>query len=246
MNAPARASGWLRPHTEDLPAALSNPAAGRVVGVLAMQGAFAEHAVAVRRLGAVAVEVRQPKHLDGIDSLIIPGGESTTMSKLLVSTGLFQPIHDLIHAGMPVFGTCAGMILLAKEVIDGRADQQSFSALNISVQRNGYGRQVDSFETDLDIAGITGGPVHATFIRAPKVVSIGDDVTVLASHEGVPVVVSADGGRIMAASFHPELTPELRVHQLFLSYEPHAWQSSHRQHAQRQQSNRFTSPVLNP
>lgn len=220
VNVSARASGWLRPHAEDLPAAATTSAAGRVVGVLAMQGAFAEHGVAVRRLGGTAVEIRQPKHLDGIDSLIIPGGESTTMSKLLVSTGLFQPIADRIAAGMPVFGTCAGMILLAMDVIDGRADQQTFSALNISVQRNGYGRQVDSFETDLDIAGIAGGPVHATFIRAPKIVSVGEGVTVLASHEDVPVVVSADQGRIMASSFHPELTPELRLHELFLAFDP--------------------------
>ncbi len=217
MNAPARVSGWLRPHAEDLPVADAAPAEGRIVGVLAMQGAFAEHAVAVRRLGGTAVEVRQPKHLAGVDSLIIPGGESTTMSKLLVSTGLFEPIRDRIAAGMPVFGTCAGMILLASSVMDGRPDQQTFSALNISVQRNGYGRQVDSFETDLDVLGIAGGPVHATFIRAPKVVWVGDDVTVLASHEGVPVLVSAAEGRIMAAAFHPELTPELRVHALFLA-----------------------------
>jgi pyridoxal 5'-phosphate synthase pdxT subunit len=220
-SAPAsRTSGWLRPHAEDLPAIQAAPAKGRIVGVLAMQGAFAEHATAVRRLGGEAREVRQVKHLDGIDSLIIPGGESTTISKLLVSTGLFEPIATRIGAGMPVFGTCAGMILLAAEITDGRPDQRSFSALNISVQRNGYGRQVDSFETDLEIEGIGGEPVHATFIRAPKVVEVGAGVSVLASHEGVPVVVASDGGRLLAASFHPELTPELRVHQLFLSVTP--------------------------
>jgi pyridoxal 5'-phosphate synthase pdxT subunit len=213
-------SGWLRPHSEELPPEASAPAAGRVVGVLAMQGAFAEHSVAVRRLGGTAVEVRQPKHLDGVDSLIIPGGESTTISKLLVSTGLFDLIAGRIHAGMPVFGTCAGMILLASTVEDGRPDQKSFSALNISVQRNGYGRQVDSFETDLFVDGIEGGAVHATFIRAPKVVSVGEGISVLATHNDVPVIVSGDGGRILATSFHPELTPELRVHQLFLSHTP--------------------------
>jgi pyridoxal 5'-phosphate synthase pdxT subunit len=213
-------AGWLRPHAEDLPPVASAPASGRVVGVLAMQGAFAEHCVAVRRLGGEAREIRQVKHLDGIDSLIIPGGESTTISKLLVSTGLFDPLATRIAAGMPVFGTCAGMIMLASSVADGRPDQRTFGALNISVQRNGYGRQVDSFETDLSITGISGAPVHATFIRAPKVLSVGPDVEVLAVHDGVPVVVAADSGRLLAASFHPELTPELRVHQLFLSVSP--------------------------
>jgi pyridoxal 5'-phosphate synthase pdxT subunit len=213
-------AGWLRPHAEDLPSVDFAPARGRIVGVLAMQGAFAEHAVAVQRLGGVCVEVRQPKHLDGIDSLIIPGGESTTISKLLVSTGLFDPIADRIAAGMPTFGTCAGMILLAREVLDSRAGQRSFGAIDISVERNGYGRQVDSFETDLDVVGIDGPPIHAAFIRAPKIASVGPDVDVLASHEGVPVLVTGDGGRLMAASFHPELTPELRIHQLFLSVSP--------------------------
>jgi pyridoxal 5'-phosphate synthase pdxT subunit len=217
---PSRTSGWLRPHAEDLPIEASAPAKGRVVGVLAMQGAFAEHMRAVQRLGGTATEVRQPKHLDGVDSLIIPGGESTTMSKLLVSTGLFEPIAKRLHAGMPAFGTCAGMILLAATVLDGRADQQTFAVIDITVQRNGYGRQVDSFETDLDIDGVTGDPVHATFIRAPKVASVGPSVTILATHEDVPVVVAADGGRLLAASFHPELTPELRVHQLFLRHQP--------------------------
>ncbi len=215
-----RASGWLRPHAEDLPTVEFTPATGRVVGVLAMQGAFAEHVRAVQRLGGTAVEVRQPKHLDQVDSLIIPGGESTTMSKLLVSTGLFDPISARLAAGMPAFGTCAGMILLASSVLDGRPDQRTFGVLDIAVQRNGYGRQVDSFETDLHIDGVVGGPVHATFIRAPKVASVGVGVTILATHEGVPVVVAADGGQLLAASFHPELTPELRVHQLFLRHQP--------------------------
>jgi pyridoxal 5'-phosphate synthase pdxT subunit len=216
----SRTSGWLRPHDEDLPPDALAPAKGRVVGVLAMQGAFAEHANAVRRLGGEAIEVRQPKHLDRVDSLIIPGGESTTISKLLISTGLFDPIAARLAAGMPAFGTCAGMILLASTITDGRPDQRTFGVIDISVQRNGYGRQIDSFETDLVIDGVSGGPVHATFIRAPKVVEVGPAVTILAQHEGVPVVVSADGGRLLAASFHPELTPELRVHQLFLSHQP--------------------------
>jgi pyridoxal 5'-phosphate synthase pdxT subunit len=213
-------AGWFRPHNEDLPSVASAPASGRVIGVLAMQGAFAEHCVAITRLGGTAVEVRQPKHLDQVDSLIIPGGESTTISKLLVSTGLFDPIAERLAAGMPVFGTCAGMIMLATKVDDGRPDQQMFGALNISVQRNGYGSQVNSFETDLEIAGVPGGPVHALFIRAPKVSSVGADVTVLAEHDGIPVVVSNSSGSIIAASFHPELTPELRVHQLFISFQP--------------------------
>lgn len=223
MNAPSHRpplTGWLRPHTDDLPPVESSPARGRVIGVLAMQGAFAEHAVAVERLGATSVEVRQPKHLDQVDSLIIPGGESTTMSKLLVSTGLFDLIDARIRAGMPTFGTCAGMILMADNVLDGRSDQRNFGVLNITVQRNGYGRQVDSFETDLAVDVIEGGPVHATFIRAPKVEWVGPSVEVLATHEGVPVLVASDSYRVMASSFHPELTPELRVHQLFLSTTP--------------------------
>jgi pyridoxal 5'-phosphate synthase pdxT subunit len=185
----------------------------RLVGVLALQGAFAAHQRALAEVGASSRQVRQPGDLDGIDALVIPGGESTTMSKLLTSSGLFDGIKALLSDGLPVLGTCAGMILLAAEVLDGRPDQLSFGAIDVSVQRNGYGRQVDSFETDLDVVGLE-LPFHAVFIRAPKVVAIGANVEVLAEYDGVPVV--ARQGHVMVASFHPELTGDARLHAKFL------------------------------
>ena len=185
----------------------------RLVGVLALQGAFVAHQRALEDAGAITRQVRQPADLAGIDALVIPGGESTTMSKLLSTSGLFDDIKALLSDGLPVLGTCAGMILLASEVLDGRADQLSFGAIDISVQRNGYGRQVDSFETDLDVVGFD-HPFHAVFIRAPKVVSIGANVEVLAEYDGVPVVVRQ--GQVMVASFHPELTHDARLHARFL------------------------------
>ena len=159
----------------------------RLVGVLALQGAFVAHQRALEGVGAATRQVRQPADLIGLDALVMPGGESTTMSKLLSTSGLFDEIKALLSDGLPVLGTCAGMILLATEVLDGRADQLSFAAIDISVQRNGYGRQVDSFETDLAVTGFD-HPFHAVFIRAPKVVSIGAGVEVLAEYDGVPVV----------------------------------------------------------
>ncbi len=185
----------------------------RLVGVLALQGAFVAHQRALESVGARTRQVRQPGDLDGIDALAMPGGESTTMSKLLVSSGLFDDIKALLSDGLPVLGTCAGMILLASEVLDGRPDQLSFGAMDISVKRNGYGRQVDSFETDLDVVGFD-RPFHAVFIRAPKVVGIGANVEVLAEYDGVPVV--ARQGHVMVASFHPELTGDARLHARFL------------------------------
>jgi 5'-phosphate synthase pdxT subunit len=164
-------------------------------------------------VGAQTRQVRLPADLEGIDALVMPGGESTTMSKLLTSSGLFDEIKALLSDGLPVLGTCAGMILLATEVLDGRPDQLSFGAIDISVQRNGYGRQVDSFETDLDVAGLD-QPFHAVFIRAPKVAAIGANVEVLAEYDGVPVV--ARQGHVMVASFHPELTGDARLHARFL------------------------------
>ena len=143
----------------------------------------------------------------------MPGGESTTMSRLLTTSGLFEPLAECIADGLAVFGTCAGMILLAAEVLDGRPDQRSFSSIDIAVRRNGYGRQVDSFEADIDVPSLE-SPFHAVFIRAPKVVSVGSSVTVLAVHDGVPVL--AKSGRMFVASFHPELTPDHRLHSLFL------------------------------
>ena len=157
------------------------------VGVLALQGAFALHVRALERLGATGVEVRTPAELDGVDALILPGGESTTMSKLLVAMELFEPLGKRLGEGMPALGTCAGMILLAREVLDGRADQRSFGAIDIAVRRNAFGRQVDSFEADLRIAGLPEAPVHAVFIRAPVVEEVGAGVEVLAQvEEGRP------------------------------------------------------------
>ena len=185
----------------------------RLVGVLALQGAFAAHQRALESAGATTRQVRQPGDLGGIDALVMPGGESTTMSRLLTTSGLFDDIKALLSDGLPVLGTCAGMILLATEVLDGRPDQLSFGAIDITVQRNGYGRQIDSFETDLDVIGFA-APFHAVFVRAPKVVAIGTNVEVIAEYDGVPVVVRQ--GHVMVASFHPELTGDARLHAKFL------------------------------
>jgi 5'-phosphate synthase pdxT subunit len=185
----------------------------RLVGVLSLQGAFAAHQRALEAAGASTRQVRKPADLDGIDALVMPGGESTTMSRLLVTSGLFDDVKGLISDGLPVFGTCAGLILLATEVLDGRDDQLSFGALDVTVQRNGYGRQIDSFEADLDVADFD-APFHAVFIRAPKVVAVGANVEVLAEYDGVPVV--ARQGHVMVASFHPELTADARLHARFL------------------------------
>ncbi|MFM8311135.1 MAG: pyridoxal 5'-phosphate synthase glutaminase subunit PdxT [Ilumatobacteraceae bacterium] len=189
-----------------------------VVGVLALQGAFAAHEQALTRCGAVTRQVRQPADLDGIDAIVLPGGESSTMSKLLLSSGLFDSLKSRLHDGLPVFGTCAGMILLAADVLDGRPDQRSFGVVDVVVRRNAYGRQNDSFETDIAIDGLdvatTATPFHAVFIRAPRVESTGPAVEVLARHDGHAVV--ARQGAALVASFHPELTADLRLHQLFL------------------------------
>lgn len=185
----------------------------RKVGVLALQGAFAAHQTALSTIGILSRQVRVPADLVGLDALVMPGGESTTMSRLLTTSGLFDPLADAIESGLAVFGTCAGMILLASEVIDGRPDQRSFGAIDITVRRNGYGRQVDSFEADIDVPRLD-TPFHAVFIRAPKVERCGDGVDVVAGHDGVPVLVRS--GKIFVASFHPELTPDARLHSLFL------------------------------
>jgi 5'-phosphate synthase pdxT subunit len=192
-----------------------NGSRGRLtVGVLALQGAFAAHQQRLADLGADAPAIRRPGDLAGIDALVLPGGESTTMSKLLSSTGLFDEIKALVSDGMPTFGTCAGMILLATEVLDGRPDQRSFGALDVTVRRNGYGRQIDSFEVDLDVDGLEPDPFHAVFIRAPVVTATGPGVATLAEHAGRPVVVAQ--GAIMAAAFHPELVTDGRLHRRFL------------------------------
>ena len=186
---------------------------GPVFGVLALQGAFGAHVERLSAVGAEAREVRTPQHLASVDALVMPGGESTSMSNLLTSSGLYDPIAERIAGGMPVFGTCAGMILLAAKVLDGRDDQRHFHVLDITVRRNGYGRQINSFETDVAIDGLN-EPFHGVFIRAPKVESVGPEVDVLAWYDGDPVLVRDDG--IVAASFHPELTNDTRLHELFV------------------------------
>ena len=184
-----------------------------VIGVLALQGAFVAHERALRSLGVATQQVRTPADLACVQALVMPGGESTTMSKLLDTSGVFDALKGRLAEGLPVFGTCAGMILLAADVLDGRPDQHSFGAIDVAVRRNGYGRQIDSFETDIAVTGLA-APFHAVFIRAPKVERAGTSVEVLAEHEGVPVL--ARQAHVMVASFHPELTPDARLHELFL------------------------------
>jgi 5'-phosphate synthase pdxT subunit len=185
------------------------------VGVLALQGAFREQAEALEALGADASLVKTPEQLSGVDAVVLPGGESTTVDKLLDSSGLRTPLRDALRDGMPALAVCAGLIVLAAEVVDGRADQQPLGVIDVTVRRNGYGRQRDSFEADLDVAELVDGPFAGVFIRAPVIERIGPDVEVLASHEGVPVL--GRQGRILFATFHPELSGDLRVHELFLS-----------------------------
>jgi 5'-phosphate synthase pdxT subunit len=187
---------------------------GLTIGVLALQGAFAAHEQRLRQSGVSARQVRTADDLRSVDALVMPGGESTTMSKLLQTSGLFDPIAERIGEGMPVFGTCAGMILLATEVLDGRPDQRSYSAIDIGVRRNGYGRQVDSFEADLEVPSIGGSPFHGVFIRAPKVERVGPGVEVLSEYQGVPVLLRS--GRVSVASFHPELAGDARLHESFI------------------------------
>jgi len=197
-------------------AGVGQPVVGQpVVGILALQGAFAAHEDALRGLGVETRQVRTPLDLAHVHALVMPGGESTTMSRLLETSQLFEPLQQRLTEGLPVFGTCAGMILLATNVLDGRPDQRSFGVIDIDVRRNGYGRQVDSFETDITVAGLS-APFHAVFIRAPKVETTGTAVEVLATHDGVPVL--ARQGPVMVASFHPEITPDARLHEMFLQH----------------------------
>ncbi len=186
----------------------------RKVGILALQGDVREHASALNELGACPVEVRRPDDLAAVDALVLPGGESTTMSLLLESSELFEPIARRLEEGMPALGTCAGMILLARDVVDGRPDQRVFGTVDITVRRNAFGRQVDSFETMLDVRGLGGPPVDAVFIRAPSVERVGPGVEVLADVGGAPVLCRQ--GPVLVAAFHPELSRDLRVHALFL------------------------------
>ena len=182
------------------------------IGVLALQGAFAAHSDCLTSIGVQSIEVRTPEQLNSVDALLMPGGESSTMSQLLESSGLFDPISTRIADGMPVFGTCAGMILLASEILDGRSDQRSFSAIDISVRRNAFGRQVDSFEATINSSV---GDFHGVFIRAPRIERVGEDVEVLGSINDEPVLVRQ--GNVLAASFHPELSNDARLHEYFVS-----------------------------
>jgi pyridoxal 5'-phosphate synthase pdxT subunit len=194
------------------------PGGEGTVGVLALQGDVREHIQALAELGATPAEVRTAADLARVDALVLPGGESTTMSVLLASSGLLPSLRDRLRDGMPAFGTCAGMILLAADVVDGRTDQVRFGAIDIGVRRNAFGRQVDSFETDLQVAGLD-SPLHAVFIRAPLVEWVGARVRVLAEVAGTdghawPVVCQQ--GPVLVTAFHPELSGDLRLHQLFL------------------------------
>ena len=182
------------------------------VGVLALQGAFREQREACEALGASVTEVRIPEHLGAVDALILPGGESTTMVRLLHTSGLRDPLDERLRAGLPVFGTCAGLILLATTVLDGIAGQDSFGVLDVTVRRNGYGRQRESFETALAVAGAPDFP--GVFIRAPVVEAVGPGVEVRAEHRGHPVLV-CEGVR-WGATFHPELSGDLCLHEQFL------------------------------
>jgi len=184
------------------------------IGVIALQGAFAEHRAALEALGAHASEIRGPEGLAGVDGVVLPGGESTTMSLLLETSGLGDALAERLADRVPAFGTCAGLILLAGEVADGRPDQRSFGVLDVSVLRNGYGRQRDSFEADLSIPAVGADPFPGVFIRAPRITRVGGEVEVLASVGGDPVLVRQ--GPLLAAAFHPELSGDLRLHQLFL------------------------------
>ena len=183
------------------------------VGVLALQGAFARHVRVLADLGAATVEVRTADDLAGVDALVLPGGESTTMSMLLDSSGLRDPVADRLADDLPVLGTCAGMILLAARVAAGRSDQRSFGAIDLDVRRNGYGRQVDSFEAGLDVTGLD-EPFHGVFIRAPVVERVGVGVEVLAAVDGRPVLCRQE--RVLVAAFHPEMSDDDRIHGRFL------------------------------
>jgi 5'-phosphate synthase pdxT subunit len=185
------------------------------LGVLALQGAYREHREALDALGVESTQVRTPDQVAGLDALILPGGESTTMGKLLVTSGLLPVLKERLRDGLAAFGTCAGLILLSERVIDGRPDQVSLDALDATVRRNAYGTQLASFETALEVDGLGHDPFPGVFIRAPVVEAVGDAVEVLAAHEDHPVLVRS--GRIWAATFHPELSGDLRIHERFLN-----------------------------
>ena len=189
------------------------------IGVLALQGDVREHLRALAESGGEARPVRRAQELDDVDALVIPGGESTAISKLAVAFDLLDPIRERIGDGMPVYGSCAGMIMLASDVLDGRPDQESFAGIDMTVRRNAFGRQVDSFEAPVRIEGIDGDDFHAVFIRAPWVEKVGADVSVLGRVTAGPAagrIVAVRQGNLLATAFHPELTGDLRVHRYFV------------------------------
>ena len=185
-----------------------------VIGVLALQGDVREHLIALASADALARPIRRPEELAEVDGLVIPGGESTTMSKLAVLFGMLEPLRERVRAGMPVYGTCAGMILLADKILDPRSGQETVGGLDMSVRRNAFGRQNESFEAAVEVTGIDGGPVEGVFIRAPWVESVGAQAQAVAEHGGH--IVAVRQGNALATSFHPELTGDHRVHALFV------------------------------
>ncbi|OMI41523.1 pyridoxal 5'-phosphate synthase glutaminase subunit PdxT [Streptomyces sparsogenes] len=184
------------------------------IGVLALQGDVREHLAALAAAGAEARPVRRAEELAEVHGLVIPGGESTTMSKLAVVFGMLEPLRERVRTGMPVYGTCAGMIMVADKILDGRDDQETLGGIDMTVRRNAFGRQNESFEAAVDVAGVEGGPVEGVFIRAPWVESVGAGVEVLATYGDHAVAVRQ--GNVLATSFHPELTGDHRVHALFV------------------------------
>jgi len=183
------------------------------IGVLALQGDVREHFAALRAAGAEPVAVRRSAELDDLDGIVIPGGESTTIGKLLVTFELLEPLRKVLAAGLPAYGSCAGMILLADRVLDGTADQVGLGGIDMTVRRNAFGRQVDSFEGSVEVTGI--GEIEAVFIRAPWAEEVGDGVTVLA--RAADNIVAVRQGSLLATAFHPELTGDRRVHQMFVT-----------------------------
>ncbi len=186
------------------------------IGVLALQGDVAEHLRAITSAGARPLAVRRDSELDAVDGLIIPGGESTTIWKLLEIFDLASPLRDRIKAEMPVFGSCAGMILLASDLVDRASDQETLGGIDMTVRRNAFGRQVDSFESDIELTGMPGRPFHAVFIRAPWVERIGPQVEILATEPSTGKIVAVRQGQALATAFHPELTQDNRVHKIFI------------------------------
>ncbi|MFG3528244.1 pyridoxal 5'-phosphate synthase glutaminase subunit PdxT [Streptomyces sp. NPDC047917] len=185
-----------------------------VIGVLALQGDVREHLIALASADALARPVRRPEELAEVDGLVVPGGESTTMSKLASLFGMLEPLRERVREGMPVYGTCAGMILLADKILDPRSGQETIGGIDMIVRRNAFGRQNESFEAAVEVAGIEGGPVEGVFIRAPWVESVGAQAKVVAEHGGH--IVAVRQGNALATSFHPELTGDHRVHALFV------------------------------